>query len=130
MSIDTPEAVTRFAAAVGNLSAELLAVGVSPDALAAGLRIEAARVESRGPKPDMTTGERELIDLTRKAHEFINTLQVAGIPEQVAVTVICHVLIERIARASGASGAANWLRGLAGLVDQNGDTFEATARAH
>ena len=130
MSIDTREAVQRFTAAVGNLSAELLAAGVHPEALAAGLRIEAGRVEARTPKTETTMDERELIDLTRKGHEFINTLQVAGITERVAVTVLGHVLIERVARTGGAAGAAHWLRGLARLTDANGDAFETTSQAH
>ncbi|MGN5375920.1 hypothetical protein [Sphingomonas hankookensis] len=131
MSIDTPEAVARFAGAVANLSADLLAAGVQPEALAAGLRIEAGKVERHVPpvsgrQPD----ERELTELARKAHEFINTIQIAGIEEQTAVVVISHVLVERVARTRGAAGAAHWLRGLARLVDANGDVIETTSKAH
>lgn len=126
-----PEAVQRFCAALANLSRELIETGgVAHSALAAGIRIEANKIEMAGPRSPMTAGEQELVDLARKAHEFINSLMVAGIDERVAVVTIGNTLVERVARTSGAAGAAHWLRSLAKLVDDNGDAIETTARAH
>lgn len=128
---DKPEAVRSLCAAISNLASELIQTGgVSHDAMAAGLRIAAGKIELAGPRGPITTEDREMIDLARKAHEFINALMVAGIDERIAVVTIANSLVERVARTRGAAGAAHWLRGLAKLVDDNGDTIEATARSH
>ena len=128
---DHPEAVQRFVTAVANLSRELIESGGVPhQMLAAGLRIEAGKIEVAGPRAPMKPDERELVDLARKTHEFVNSLQVAGIDETVAITVLGNTAIERVARRSGASGAEQWLRGLAAFVGANGSALEQTARHH
>lgn len=127
---DRAEAVRRFTSAIGTVAKELLDAGAQHEPLAAAMRIQANVVEMAGPRAPMTAGEQELADLARKAHEFINTLQVAGIEEHVAVTVIANTAIERVARTRGAAGAAHWLRALANLVDKNGDAIETTAKSH
>nr|WP_047170074.1 hypothetical protein [Sphingomonas sp. Y57] len=129
-NIDTREAVARFAGAVGNLSAELLGAGVEPAALAAGLRIEAGKIEAQGRQRSMTADERELLEVAAKAHEFINTLQIAGIEERVATTCLVNTGIERMVRLHGPAKASRWLRGLADFVDRNGPAFEETGKHH
>lgn len=125
------EALRRFCYAVSSVAADLAgAGGLSRDAIAAGLRIEASKIELANDRPRMSASDQELLDLARRAHEFINTLIIAGIDERVAVVSIGNTLVERVARSNGAAGAANWLRGLAALVDQHGDDIEATAQAH
>lgn len=128
---DRREAVKRFTKAVGTIAAELLAAGAPGEGIAAALRIKAAAIEAELPRGEgMTPDERELVDLARTGHEFINTMQVAGIAEQVAVTVLGNVLVERVARVRGAAGAADWLRRLATLVDANAEAIEVTAQSH
>ncbi|MAM37510.1 MAG: hypothetical protein CL949_03175 [Erythrobacter sp.] len=126
-----PEAIRNFCTAIANLARELIeAGGVTHSALAAGLRVEAGKIEVAGPRDPMSMDEREMVDLARKAHEFINSLMVAGVDERIAVVTIGNTLVERVARTRGAAGAAHWLRGLATLVDQNGDAIEETSKAH
>lgn len=126
-----PEAIRNFCTAIANLARELIDTGgVTHESLAAGLRIEAGKIELAAPRAPMATDEREMVDLARKSHEFINSLMVAGIDERVAVVTIGNTLVERVARTRGAAGAAHWLRSLANLVDANGDAIEATSRAH
>ncbi len=127
---DQPEAVRRFCGAVSNLSAELLQSGVGHAALAAGLRVEAGKIEVAAPRIGMSTDEVELAGLVRQAHDFINTLMIVGIDEPVAVSAINNALVERVARTRGAAGAANWLRSIANLVEANAASIEETARAH
>lgn len=125
------EAVERFAAAVATLARELInSGGVPHDAVAAGLRIEAGKIEVDGPRSDMAIDERELVDLARKAHEFINALMVSGIPEDTAVVAIVNTLIERVTRTRGAPAAAKWMHGLASLVEIHGAAIEATSNSH
>lgn len=137
--------------AIANLADECVAAGVTPanvvEAVADGLgivltrhyqaeqaaallRIQAGKIEMTAPRAPMPSDERELVDLARRAHEFINTLQVAGIEELVAVTVLMNTAVERVARTRGAAGAAHWLRSLASMVDKFGDAIEVTARSH
>lgn len=128
---DKPEAVRNLCAAISNLASELIQTGgVSHDAMAAGLRMVAGKIELAGPREPMAMNDREMIDLARKAHEFINTLMVAGIDERIAVVTIGNILIERVVRTRGAAGAAQWLRGLAKVVDDHGGEIETTARSH
>lgn len=128
---DKPEAVRNLCAAISNLASELIQTGgVSHDAMAAGLRMAAGKIELAGPREPMAMNDREMIDLARKAHEFINTLMVAGIDERIAVVTIGNTLIERVVRTRGAAGAAQWLRGLAKVVDDHGGEIETTARSH
>ena len=128
---DKPEAVRRFCAAVQNIGQELIENGgVSHTALASGLRIEASKIEMGAPRAPMKADDRELVDLVRKGHEYINALVVAGVEERTAIVAFGNALIERVARTNGAAGAAEWLRRLAALVDQSSSEIEATARAH
>ena len=128
---DRGEAVARFTSAVATIAAELLTAGAPAEALAAALRMRAAAIEVGLPRTKgMTPNEAELVDLARTGHEFINTLQVAGIAEPVVVTVLGNVLVERVARVRGAAGAADWLRRLAALVDANAEAIEVTAQSH
>lgn len=138
--------------AIANIADECIAAGVTPanaiEAVADGLglvltrhypaeqaaallRLQAGKIEATAaPARPMTMDEQELLELASKAHEFINTLQVAGIAEHVAITSICNSLVERVARMRGAAGAAHWLRQLAALVDANGDAIETIASKH
>lgn len=122
--------ITNFCGAIGNVSKELIAAGVPADALAAGLRIEASKVEAKGTRADMPADELEMVDVQRRGHEFINALQVAGIDERLAISALSNALIERVVRTNGAGGASTWLRNLAGMVDQHGALIEFTSRQH
>jgi hypothetical protein len=128
---DQSEAVARTCEALGNVCRDLMeAGGVPAEMLAAGIRTEAGKIEARTAGAGMAPDEAELVQLARKAHEFINSLQIAGIEERTAVTCIANACVERVARLQGAAGAAHWLRNLAKLVDAHGDAIEETARAH
>lgn len=63
---------------------------------------------------------REMLELMKKAHAWIDALQIAGIEENVVVTAIHTVLVERALRAGGAPKTAAWLQGQAEMVQQLG----------
>lgn len=127
---DRPEAIQRFCTATGNVARELIEAGVGVEAIAAGIRMEAAKIEADAPRHPMEATERELVDLARKAHEFINTLQVAGIDERTAITCILNALIERLVRAHGPKGAADFLRRMGDFTEQHGDSLTQTSGSH
>lgn len=115
--------------AVGLALGKLLAQFSEPEESAAWLRMEARKIESMAPKAKGSASVPELVQIQHRAQEFINTLQVAGIAENEAVTAMHNACVERVVRASGAAGAAQWLRNLAKLTEQNGPALEAIARA-
>ncbi len=115
-----------LAAALGRILSEF----VKPEPAAAMLRIQAGRIEATRPTVARDADEAEMIDLGRRCHEFVNTLQVAGIEENLAVSALINMAIERVARTGGAAGASHWLRRMADMVDKNGDAIETIARAH
>jgi len=125
---DQAVAVSRFTEAVRNIAVELLGAGVQPGPLAAALRMRTAEVEAKASTSTTTPNERELIDLAAKAHEFINTLQIAGIEEHVAVTALSVASVERVVRSRGGAAAATWLRSLASLVEDEGQSFAMSAQ--
>lgn len=129
-NIDTQEAVSRFTQAIGNVSIELVAAGVDPLPLAAGIRIEAGKIETDCRPSGMVTEEGELIALARRCHEFVNTMQVAGLEERTVATCLLNTSVERVTRLHGAPAAAAWLRGMADMVEKNAESFERTARQH
>jgi len=109
---------------------KILSENVKPEPAAAMLRIHAGRIEATRPTQARDADEAEMMDLGRRSHEFINTMQIAGIEERAAVSAILNTAIERVARIGGAASAAHWLRRMADLVDKNGDAIETIARAH
>lgn len=115
---------------VANALGQLMPQHMDPEAAAALLRIEAGKIERTIPKPVRAPAEQELVDLARRSHEFINTMQVAGMDESTIVTTLANTAIERVARTRGADGAALWLRRMAAVVDANASAIETTARAH
>lgn len=151
MTEQDQEMVERFSTAISNIANECIAAGIDtavlvkavssalrkvlanhaePEQVAAALRIEAGKVEAMVPSIGRTPDEKELLDLVRRTHEFINSLQVAGIEERVIVTAMGHALIERVVRVSNAGGAVRWLLGLAQTVMGNADHLKTTSKAH
>lgn len=120
----------NFCTAIGNVAKEMIAAGVPAYQLAAGLRIEAGKIEATQPRGGDTAGEQEIAAFHRRVHEFINTMQVAGMDEIEVVATIQNVCIERIARHRGASGAAHYLRSMAAIVEANAEAIEFTAKEH
>lgn len=127
---DRPAAIQKFATAIGNISSELIEVGgVSHAALAAALRIEAGKVEVASPRRPMEASAREMVDLVRRVHDFINTLMVAGVGERVAETCILHAIIERIAAREGVDLAAAWLHHMGDYATKNAAMLGQTSQA-
>jgi hypothetical protein len=125
--------VTNFCGAISNVARDMVAAGVPADQLAAGLRIEAGKVEAKAVAAAPAIGpeaEQEAAALIRKAHEYINALQVAGMSEITIVTAHLLALVERMTRKVGVDGAATWLEGMAKAARDMGDGLEQTARHH
>jgi hypothetical protein len=59
---------------------------------------------------------REMLGVLKNAHAWIDTMQVAGVPENVIVSAIHTALIERALRAGGVTATAEWLQGQADMV--------------
>lgn len=61
--------------------------------------------------PNPTNNQRsEMLAVLKKAHEWIDTMQVAGIEEKVIIPAIHTALVERYLRAGGVSAAVDWLK--------------------
>lgn len=63
---------------------------------------------------------REMLDLLQRAHSWIDSLQVSGVSENVAVSAVMMALVERAVRAGGVIGASHWLKGHVALVEKLG----------
>jgi hypothetical protein len=63
----------------------------------------------------------ETRELHAKAHAWIDSLLVAGVGENAAVTALLVAATDRVLLAAGPTAAADWLRGHA-------DNIEATMR--
>lgn len=122
--------IATMCTALGNVGRDMIAAGIAPEALAAGWRNEAAKIEALGYRPSISPDEAEMLDLLKRTHEFINSLQVAGIDERIAIVTMGNALIERVARSKGAAGTVEWLQGLARNVEANAEVIEATAGHH
>jgi len=59
---------------------------------------------------------REMLDVLKRAHAWIDAMQTAGIAENVIVTAIHTALVERALRAGGVAKTAEWLQGQADMV--------------
>lgn len=133
--------VSNLATAITNITLQCIAGGVSPEVMAetvakalgqvlglyaepqqasAFFRIEAAKLEAATmPVAGAPIDVAEMMELGRKVQTFIDTLQLAGIEEGVAVTAVANAVVERMARYHGAKGSAAWLRRLADVAEQN-----------
>lgn len=105
-----------------------LAQHYGPAQAAALLRIQAATIERENADPGGTVEEAELAELPRRFHEFVNTLQIAGIEERHLVAAMMLAALERVARSSSAEQAVAWVRGMADHAEANPDHLSATAR--
>ena len=64
-----------------------------------------------------TTDDRlEMLDILKKAHAWIDGLQIAGLSENVIVCGIHTALVERSLRAGGVQKTCQWLQGQADMV--------------
>jgi len=66
------------------------------------------------------TDRKEILDLSRKAGDWIDTLLASGIAEGVAVSAIQLALIERLLLAGGVDQARRWLQTQDALVAAHG----------
>jgi len=71
---------------------------------------------------------RDMLDVLKRAHAWIDTMQVAGIGENVIVTAIHTALVERALRAGGVGKTAEWLQGQADMVAALGHELLAEIR--
>ena len=62
----------------------------------------------------------EMLEVLKKSHAWIDTLQVAGMSENVIVTGIHMALVERALRAGGVAKTSEWLQGQADMVHSVG----------
>lgn len=62
----------------------------------------------------------EMLDVLKRAHSWIDTMQVAGLHENVVVVAIHTALVERALRAGGVAKTAEWLQGQADMVSAVG----------
>jgi hypothetical protein len=69
------------------------------------------------------TDRKEILDLSRKAGQWINTLLASGIAEGVAVPAIQLALIERLLLAGGVDQARRWLQTQDALVASHGEAM-------
>ena len=70
----------------------------------------------------------EMLDVLKRAHAWIDTMQIAGIGENVVVTAIHTALVERALRAGGVAKAVEWLQGQADMVAAVGHELLAEIR--
>ena len=69
------------------------------------------------------TDRKEMLDLSRKAGEWIDTLQASGIAESVAVSAVQLALVERLLLAGGVEKARRWMQTHDALVASHGETM-------
>jgi hypothetical protein len=67
--------------------------------------------------PNPTTEQNlEMLDVLKTAHGWIDTMQIAGIAENVIVCAVHTALVERSLRAGGVEKTCQWLQGQADMV--------------
>jgi hypothetical protein len=67
----------------------------------------------------------EMIDVMKKAHAWIDSMQIAGIEEKVIVPAIHTALVERYLRAGGVTKTVEWLQRQADLAHHLGAAMVA-----
>lgn len=64
-----------------------------------------------------TPGQRaDMLDVLKRSHAWIDTMQTAGIAENTIVSAVHTALIERALRAGGVTATAEWLQSQADMV--------------
>lgn len=63
---------------------------------------------------------REMLDLLKRAHAWIDDLQIAGMAENTIVTAIHTALVERALRSGGVTKTVEWLQGQADMMHTMG----------
>lgn len=66
-----------------------------------------------GPTPEQ---HLEMLDVLKRTHAWIDSLQIAGLSEHVIVTSIHTALVERALRAAGVAKTAEWLQSQADMT--------------
>ncbi len=70
---------------------------------------------------DPTAEQRnEMLELMKQAHAWIDTMQIAGIEENLIVTAVHTVLVERALRAGGVTKTVEWLQSQADITHSMG----------
>lgn len=67
----------------------------------------------------------EMIELVNQTHAWFDSMQIAGLSENVIVTAIQHAVIERLLRAGGSAKAAEYLQSRADVVHAFGNDLLA-----
>lgn len=64
------------------------------------------------------TGEqhRDMLDVLAQSHAWIDTMQIAGLSENVIVSGVHQAILERLVRAGGVAMTAEWLQSRADMV--------------
>lgn len=62
----------------------------------------------------------EMLALVKRTHEWIDSLQIAGIEEMVIVPAMHLTLVERYLRAGGVAVTAEWLQSQADAIMVHG----------
>jgi hypothetical protein len=65
------------------------------------------------PAPDQ---QLEMLDVMKRAHSWIDDLQIAGISERAIVCAIHTALVERALRSGGVAKTAEWLQAQADMA--------------
>jgi hypothetical protein len=74
--------------------------------------------------PNPTNNQHlEMLEVLKKAHAWIDTMQIAGIEEKVIVPAIHTALVERYLRAGGVSATVDWLKRQAEMARDLGPTM-------
>lgn len=66
---------------------------------------------------------REMLDLLKSTHAWIDDLQIAGLEERVIVPAVFLALVERYLRAGGVDATVEWLQRKAEMVKHLGPTM-------
>jgi hypothetical protein len=76
-----------------------------------------------------TNGQHgEMLRVLAQTHAWIDTMQIAGMSENVIVSAVHTALVERALRAGGVTATAEWLQGQADMVAALGHELLAELR--
>ncbi len=62
----------------------------------------------------------EMLDVLKRAHAWIDSMQIAGMAENTIVTAMHTALVERALRAGGVTKTVAWLRSQADMTHSMG----------
>jgi hypothetical protein len=78
---------------------------------------------------NLTPEAQDMLDVRTKTQAWIDSILVAGMAEDAAVSAIHMSLIERALVRGGVQQTAGWLRGMARMVEQQGPALLTVLKA-